>query len=99
MDREFNHPDLKNPPYCKVVIEYVEDGEHKTEIVKGFRNIQYLYPDEHPDRLSVLYSEHQDWIPEDAEWLGDQPEGSDKAYESIFHEARITSVEFEEEWD
>lgn len=98
MSREYNHPDLENPPYCKAVIEYVEDGEHKTKVVKGFHSINYLYPDEHPNRLSVLYPEHQDWIPEDAEWLGDQPEGAEKTYELIFQKARVKEVVFEERW-
>lgn len=82
-----------------MAIEYIKDGEHKSKIVKGFRNIAYLYPNKHPNRLSVLYSENRDWIPEDAEWVGDQPEGSEKAYELIFHSANIKEVVFEEEWD
>lgn len=99
MSREFNHPDLENPPYCKAVIEYEEDGEVKSEVVKGFLFIKHLYPDEHPNRVSVVYSEHQDWMPEDVEWLGDQPEWSDEMHELIFHDARVAEVLFEEEWE
>jgi len=99
MSRNPNHPDLENPPYCKVAIEYGERSKRKTEIVKGFHSIKYLYPDEYPNRLSVIYMEEQEPIPENAEWIGDQPEGAEKSYELIFNNAQIKEVTFEDRWD
>ena len=98
MSRKPTYPDLENPPYCKVLIQYGANYDKKS-VVKGFQNIQYLYPDEEPERLSVLYGEDQDEIPIDAELLTDQPPGAEPTYELVFNPGRVNLVLFEEEWE